>query len=121
MQADPEALVVVFVVVTMVAAAVWLFIRNAQAFLATVQEFGTFNNYIWSFVGGQPKQNAWASIKEVPAQIHARRAAVAAPHPSRGRREGTVLAIRRLERAREEVGDRRGVPVAAVLALFQRT
>jgi DNA-3-methyladenine glycosylase I len=43
-------------------------IRNAQAFLATVQEFGTFDQYLWSFVGGQPKQNAWPSIKEVPAR-----------------------------------------------------
>lgn len=43
-------------------------IQNAKAFLATVEEFGTFDQYIWSFVGGQPKQNTWASIKEVPAR-----------------------------------------------------
>jgi DNA-3-methyladenine glycosylase I len=43
-------------------------IQNAQAFLATVQEFGTFDRYIWGFVGGHPKQNAWASIKQVPAR-----------------------------------------------------
>ena len=43
-------------------------IRNAQAFLATVQEFGTFDDYLWSFVGGAPKQNAWKSIQEVPAR-----------------------------------------------------
>lgn len=43
-------------------------IQNARAFLATVHEFGTFDEYIWSFVGGQPKQNAWTSIKEVPAR-----------------------------------------------------
>lgn len=43
-------------------------IQNAQAFLETVQEFGTFDRYIWNFVGGQHKQNAWASIKEVPAR-----------------------------------------------------
>ena len=43
-------------------------IQNAQAFLETAQEFGTFDRYIWSFVGGQPKQNAWASIEEVPAR-----------------------------------------------------
>jgi DNA-3-methyladenine glycosylase I len=43
-------------------------IQNAQAFLATVQEFGTFDQYIWSFVGGKPKQNAWTSIKAVPAR-----------------------------------------------------
>lgn len=42
-------------------------IQNAQAFLETAKEFGTFDQYIWSFVGGKPKQNAWASIKAVPA------------------------------------------------------
>ena len=35
---------------------------------ATVQEFGTFDQYIWSFVGGTPIQNAWASMKAVPAR-----------------------------------------------------
>lgn len=43
-------------------------IQNAQALLETVQEVGTFDQYIWSFVGGKPKQNAWASIKAVPAR-----------------------------------------------------
>ena len=43
-------------------------IQNAQAFLETVQEFGTFDRYIWNFVGGQHKQNSWASIEEVPAR-----------------------------------------------------
>lgn len=42
-------------------------IQNAQAFLAVQQEFGTFDDYIWRFVDGQPKQNAWRSLKEVPA------------------------------------------------------
>jgi DNA-3-methyladenine glycosylase I len=36
-------------------------------FLAGQNEFGTFDEYIWGFVGGQQKQNAWTSIKEVPA------------------------------------------------------
>ena len=31
-------------------------------------EFGTFDEYIWGFVGNEPKQNAWKSIKEVPAK-----------------------------------------------------
>lgn len=43
-------------------------IKNAQAFLETVEEFGTFEAYVWRFVGGRPKQNAWVSIKEVPAR-----------------------------------------------------
>ena len=43
-------------------------IQNAQAFLETAKEVGTFDQYIWSFIGGKPKQNAWASIKAVPAR-----------------------------------------------------
>jgi DNA-3-methyladenine glycosylase I len=35
--------------------------------LTVQKEFSTFDNYIWSFVGHQPKQNAWKSMKEVPA------------------------------------------------------
>jgi len=42
-------------------------IQNAKAFLAVQKEFGTFDEYIWSFVGNEPKQNAWKSIKDVPA------------------------------------------------------
>lgn len=38
-------------------------IQNAKAFLAMQREFGTFDKYIWQFVGGEPKQNAWESIK----------------------------------------------------------
>ena len=43
-------------------------IQNAQMFLAVQEEFGTFDEYIWGFVGREPKQNAWKSIKEVPAK-----------------------------------------------------
>ena len=42
--------------------------QNAKQFLAVQDEFGTFNEYIWAFVGKEPKQNAWKSIKEVPAK-----------------------------------------------------
>jgi len=42
-------------------------ITNAQAFLKVQQEYGSFNNYIWQFVDGEPILNAWASEKEVPA------------------------------------------------------
>ena len=41
-------------------------IQNAKAFLAVQHEFGTFQRYIWGFVGHQPKQNAWKSIRDVP-------------------------------------------------------
>ena len=36
-------------------------ISNAQAFLVVKKEFKTFDKYIWSFVGGKPKQNKWKS------------------------------------------------------------
>jgi len=42
-------------------------IQNAKAFLAVQEEFSTFDKYIWGFVGHEPKQNAWKSVKEVPA------------------------------------------------------
>ena len=42
-------------------------IQNAGAFLAVQDEFGTFDRYIWSFVGGVPKRNAWTMMGEVPA------------------------------------------------------
>src|SRR5450755_4463426 len=42
-------------------------IKNAKMFLAVQDEFGTFDEYIWGFVGSKQKQNAWASIKDVPA------------------------------------------------------
>ena len=43
-------------------------IANAKAFLAVQKEFGTFDKYLWSFVGGKPKQNRWRSMKQVPAR-----------------------------------------------------
>lgn len=43
-------------------------IRNARAFLKVQEEFGSFDAYIWRFVGGQPKQNAWHTSTQVPAR-----------------------------------------------------
>jgi DNA-3-methyladenine glycosylase I len=43
-------------------------VRNAQAFLTIQKEAGTFDAYIWPFVGGQPLQNNWQSLSEVPAR-----------------------------------------------------
>ena len=43
-------------------------IQNAKAYLDTQKEFGTFDEYIWGFVGGKPKQNAWKSFRDVPAK-----------------------------------------------------
>ena len=42
-------------------------VRNARAFLAIQEEFGTFDAYAWPFVGGQPKVNRWRVIKQIPA------------------------------------------------------
>ena len=43
-------------------------IDNAKAFLVVKQEIGSFDEFIWNFVGGHPKQNAWQSMKDVPAR-----------------------------------------------------
>ena len=43
-------------------------VQNAKMFLAAREEFGTFDKYIWGFVEGTPKRNAWKTHKEVPAE-----------------------------------------------------
>ncbi|SKA40408.1 DNA-3-methyladenine glycosylase I [Chitinophaga eiseniae] len=43
-------------------------VTNAKAFLAVQKEFGTFDNYIWSFVNHQPIVNNFKSLQEVPAK-----------------------------------------------------
>lgn len=43
-------------------------ILNAQKFLEIQDEFGSFDVYIWDFVGGKPIQNSWRSLSEIPAQ-----------------------------------------------------
>jgi len=40
---------------------------NAQKFIEVQKEFGSFDKYIWSFVGGKPIVNAWENMKQVPA------------------------------------------------------
>jgi DNA-3-methyladenine glycosylase I len=42
-------------------------IDNARAFLETQKEFGTFDQYIWSFIGGKPRQNRRKKGEPVPA------------------------------------------------------
>ncbi|SDD31062.1 DNA-3-methyladenine glycosylase I [Paenibacillus sp. UNCCL117] len=42
-------------------------VKNARAFLQVQAEFGSFDTYIWSFVGGSPRVNRRASLQEVPA------------------------------------------------------
>ena len=41
-------------------------IQNAKSFLAVKREFGTFNSYIWKFVGDKPILNRWENCDEVP-------------------------------------------------------
>ena len=41
-------------------------VKNARAFLAVQQEFGSFDAYIWSFTQNKAIVNKWTSLKEVP-------------------------------------------------------
>ncbi len=43
-------------------------VQNAKAFLSVQKEFGTFDRYVWQFVGGQPIRNNWKSLRQVPAR-----------------------------------------------------
>lgn len=43
-------------------------IVNARAFLAVQEEFGSFDAYLWGFVGGKPKVNRWRTLREIPTQ-----------------------------------------------------
>jgi len=41
-------------------------VNNARRFLEVQKEFGDFDSYIWSFVGGKPIVNKWESTRDVP-------------------------------------------------------
>ena len=43
-------------------------IQNASAYIQVVDEFETFDKYIWSFVGGKPIKSNWKDMSEVPAK-----------------------------------------------------
>ena len=43
-------------------------IQNAKAFLTVQKEFGSFDAYIWRFVGGRPIRNAWKTLKQIPTR-----------------------------------------------------
>ncbi len=49
-------------------------VQNAKAFLEVQAEFGSFDTYIWQFVGGQPKVNNWKAMSEIPAETEESRA-----------------------------------------------
>jgi DNA-3-methyladenine glycosylase I len=42
-------------------------IRNARAFLAVQREFGSFDAYVWAFVGGSPRVNHRRTLRDLPA------------------------------------------------------
>ncbi len=58
-------------------------IVNAQVFLAIQEEFGSFNKYVWKFVGGKTIQNRWKTASKVPAST-AKSDALAADLKKRG-------------------------------------
>ena len=43
-------------------------IQNAKSFLQVQKELGGFATYIWQFVGGKPRKNAWESLAEIPSK-----------------------------------------------------
>ena len=43
-------------------------VSNARAFLKVQEEFGSFDAYVWRFVGGRPKVNRWKALKDIPAR-----------------------------------------------------
>ena len=49
-------------------------VANAQAALATIEEHGSLDAYLWSLVGGQPRVNAFTSMSQLPAETDASKA-----------------------------------------------
>lgn len=45
-------------------------IGNAKAFLRVQEEVGSFDSYVWGFVGGRPKVNHWRDLHQIPAKTH---------------------------------------------------
>ncbi|MDO9566361.1 MAG: DNA-3-methyladenine glycosylase I [Candidatus Desulfaltia sp.] len=43
-------------------------VQNARAFLSVQKEFGSFDIYIWQFIGGKPIKNAWKTHEEIPSK-----------------------------------------------------
>jgi len=49
-------------------------VQNARAVLKVQEEFGSLDAYLWRFVGGQPKVNAWKTLKDIPPETDESRA-----------------------------------------------
>lgn len=43
-------------------------IQNAQSLLKVAEEVGSFDRYVWQFVGGKPRNNQWKQSRSVPAR-----------------------------------------------------
>jgi DNA-3-methyladenine glycosylase I len=43
-------------------------IQNAKAFLIVQNDYGSFDHYIWQFVGGRPRVNSWRTLEQVPGR-----------------------------------------------------
>ncbi|MBN2164279.1 MAG: DNA-3-methyladenine glycosylase I [Pontiellaceae bacterium] len=46
-------------------------IRNAKGALKIIEEHGSLDQFLWRYVNGEPVQNAWKTLKEIPAQTAA--------------------------------------------------
>ena len=42
-------------------------VKNAKAFLDVRKEFGSFDSYLWQFVGGKPRVNSWKTLTQLPS------------------------------------------------------
>ena len=45
-------------------------VQNAQTFLKVREDVGSFDQYIWQFVDGQPRVNRWKSLRQLPTRTH---------------------------------------------------
>jgi DNA-3-methyladenine glycosylase I len=43
-------------------------VSNAKRFLDVQREFGSFDSYVWQFVGGAPRVNHWRTLRDIPAR-----------------------------------------------------
>jgi DNA-3-methyladenine glycosylase I len=49
-------------------------VENARALRSLSNEFGSFDRYLWAFVGGKPLQNSWQTSREIPSESEQSRA-----------------------------------------------